>query len=305
MIDKIILSVLFFIVSSTLYSLIPATAQQLNQPVKDNITTTTKQLNSSSEESIAQKQTTNQPASNNIDKSSPPADYSNNATLQQIIEANGETLKYLSISIAAVSIIIGVCGIISVVLQWNANKENRKELETKINDIRSYLRNELISNIEKNTNERLPILIHNAIMQDANNHIQNIINRHEDHLRSVTAEITNDAEQRFYLAQLVRSEMLSKRISEENQEYLDASITADKLLNIIAYHEADALALTQLLSLDNQQVFTGLGTFISLPDPLPNSLLILLKNLQADRRFSDPKCHRIALKLANRLSGEL
>lgn len=226
-----------------------------------------------SPDNIISRQSNNQQTFNNMEKSLSLKVNSESTTLQQIAETNSETLKYVTIVIATVSLIIGASTIASAVLQWNANRENRKILETRIDDAKLFLNNEVISNIEKIANERLPFLIYNMINKNINEKIQSITNSYENHLRNITTEITSSAEQNFYLAQLVRCELWSKRVSEEILNSLDTSATTDQLLNIIAHQEADALALAQLLSLNNQQIFTGLGTLSGLLDPLPSSLL--------------------------------
>lgn len=228
-------------------------------------------------------------------------DKDNSTNLQQIITTNSQTLQLVTILVGVITLRVGF-------LQWKTNETLNKEIDaakSKIDAAKNDISNNVAGIVYKQIENALPYKIHNAMESDLEARFKHLAKQYEDHLRKVTAEITGSVEQRFYLAQLVRSDLWSQRMSEVTEPADGGAPSTIQLLEANAHQEADGVALAQLLSSDNKQLFTGLGALGGRPDPLPSSLLGLLQLLEWDHRLTDPDCNHAARELARRLGGGL
>lgn len=162
----------------------------------------------------------------------------------------------------------------------NEAKQARKKLEE---DIRNTLETKISIMVESDFNEKI-----DREIKKTNEKLENKLKRYESILKNTLLKQTDDYELRLLTTEEVKNSFWSDKEDQMLEEAKNNNLTS--IVSIWTIFQKETLALYQLISSDENDIFTGMGTFLDIAQKgkrLPATLGRLLKLLKKQGRFQD------------------
>ena len=187
--------------------------------------------------------------------------------------------------------------ILQVVVEWRRRgeiKEQKVDLKEKIDEAKQGLkkleediRNKFEANIRKKVESDLDEKIDSEI-QKTNEKLENKLKKYDSILKNNLLKQTDDYELRLLKTEEVKNSLWGDKEDQMLERAENNNLTG--LVSILTIFQKETLALYQLISSDEKDIFTGMGTFLDIAQKgkrLPATLGRLLELLKKQGRFQD------------------
>ena len=220
-------------------------------------------------------------------------------------------------SILIVTVLIGFITIILVIFQgfveWKRRgeiKEQKENLKEKINEAKQA-RKKLEEDIRNTFNTDIKIAEKmksdldekiDSEIQKTNEKLENKLKRYDSILKNTLLKQTDDYELRLLTIEEVKNSLWSDKEDQMLERAKDNNLTG--LVSIWTIFQKETLALYQLISSDENDIFTGMGTFLDIAQKgkrLPATLGQLLELLKKQGRFQDIELYAKYIELKKQI----
>ena len=200
-------------------------------------------------------------------------------------------------TILIVSILIGFMSVIVVAFEWKRRDEIKKQkeyLKEEIDgakqalkkleeDIRNTFKADITQKVKSDFNEKI-----DSEIQKTNEKLENKLNKYDSILKNSLLKQTDDYELRLLTTEEVKNSFWSDKEDQMLEKAEKNNLIG--LVRTLTTFQKETLALYQLISSEENDIFTGIGTFLDIAQKgkrLPATLGRLLELLKIQGRFQD------------------
>jgi predicted PurR-regulated permease PerM len=213
--------------------------------------------------------------------------------------------------ILVVSVLIGLMSVVVVVFEWKRRdeiKEQKKYLKEEINEAKQALknleediRNRFEADIRKKVESDLGEKIDSEIRK-TNEKLGSKLEKYDSILKTSLLKKTDDYELRLLTTEEVKNSLWSDKEDQMLEKAENNNLTG--IVSILTIFQKETLALYQLISSDENDIFTGIGTFLDIAQKgkrLPATLGRLLELLEKQGRFQDIELYAQYIELKKQI----